>query len=144
MSYIKVIVINPIAKTVEAMDMLNDFTVMKRDYIKCQTAEVMDLGGGVDAWFDEEGMLTDWDTQGFTNFAGAVTLAGNIVLAGRDAEKELDNLPADIDLEFVRSMAIWVPAKNVKVRGSSFTTFEDGKTPVTKAIGPEWLTYENH
>lgn len=143
MSYIKAIVINPILKTVVAVDMPNDFNTMKRDYLKCDTAEVIDLGSNVDAWIDEEGTLKDWDEQGFTNLAGAIQLAGIIVLCGRDRNNDMADLPEDIDLEFVRGMAIWIPATQVKLRGTTVTFMgADGK-PETVACGPEVRTYEN-
>lgn len=141
---IRAIVINPTTKSVTEIQMPCDFDTMKREYIKCDMAEVMDFGEGVDAWFDEEGMLKDWDAVGFTNFAGAITLAGNVVLIGRDAENEMANLPVTVTVEEVTELAIFTDPKKVKVKGASITTFAADGTPTTVSIGPENLTYKDH
>lgn len=142
---IRVIVINPMLKTIEEVAMPNDFKAMKRDYIKCDTAEVLDFGEGVDAWFDEEGLLVeDWDLQGFTLFAGYQTLAGNVVLAGRDAERDLADLPAGITVALIEEMSEFIPAKKVKVPGTTLTTQNPDGSINVEHIGPKYLTYDKH
>ena len=139
---IRAILVNPIAKTVTEIQMLNDFDNMKAEHIGCELAEVMDFGEGVDAWIDEEGMLKNWDDQGFTKFAGVVTLAGNVVLTGRK-NGDMAALPDHITAELVRDMAVFVPPKAVRVPGTKITTIEPDGTLKTESIGPEELTYEN-
>lgn len=125
--------------------MPNDFNTMKRDFIKCDMAEVLDFGEGVDAWFDEEGMLVeDWDEQGFTLFAGYQTLAGNVVLTGRDAERDLADLPDDITVELLQGMSEFLPAKKVRVPGTTLTTMDKDGNVKVEHIGPKELTYDNH
>ena len=143
---VRVIVINPFMRTIEETDMPNNFEIMKRDYIKCDLAQVIDFGAGVDAWIDEEGLLVDnWDRQGFTQFAGGnQPFAGVIVLTGRSSSRDLADLPAFMTVELVASTVSFVDPKDVRIPGMTLTTFGNNGKPVTEHIGPEWLTYDNH
>lgn len=108
---IRAIVINPYEKTITEIQMPNDFEAMKRDHIKCSTAEVVDLGSNVDAWIDEDGYQVE--PQSHCRLAGMIHLAGNVVLIGRDKQREMCALPDDITLELIVSMTDWPNPKNV-------------------------------
>lgn len=144
---IRAIVINPTLKTVVEIAMLNDFVHMKSAHIVCSYAERMDLGEGVDAWFDEEGMLKNWDHQGFTRFTGTLTLAGNIVLTGTvmgDNGLEIGDLPTEITTALILEMVEFIPPQKVKVPGTKLVTEKPDGTLKIESIGPDVLTYNNH
>jgi len=102
---IRAIHVNPFEKTIKELQMPNDFDLMKSDYIKCHTAEVMDLGENVDAWFDEEFLLKDPSTQMFSLWAQSFELGGNVVLIGRErGTNSMADLPASVTLDEVCDM----------------------------------------
>lgn len=141
---IKAILIEPKAKTVRAIDLEPDLDAL-RTHLLCDTVQAVDLGEGVTAWIDDEGVLKDWDEQGFTDFAGVLTLAGNVVLTGTNPDdNSMANFPDEVGIELVRSAVRFIPPQEAEFPGTSIVTIgEDGK-PRTEFIGPEVLTYENH
>lgn len=141
---LRAIHIDALAGTVSEIAMPNDFNRVKRDLLRCDMAECIYLGGGVDAWIDEEGTLVDWDTQGFVRLAGQITLAGQVLLTGVDERRgEWVDLPAHVTASQVRRMCEFVAPQDVELPGSSMTSFDQDGTPHTEYLGPEVRTYDN-
>lgn len=145
MNTIKAIHIDPFTKTIRQIDMPNDFERMKAELLQCDWAEAVDLGEGVTAWVDEEGLLIDWDKQAFCCFIlHEQTLAGHIVMTGTSQDGDMGDLPADIDVEFVTGMVRWLKPQDVSVPAPTTTTFEPDGTTKTEPIGlSETWNYEN-
>lgn len=125
------VVIDPIARTVTAMRVPSDFDLLKSHVLGCRTAEVVDLGEGCDAWIDEEGTFGDWQTVGVTKLGGNLQLFGVIVIVGRDAANDMADVPDHVPVDMIASMCQWPPVKNVKVKGSTLTTFDAAGSPTT-------------
>lgn len=142
---LRAIHIDPLAGTVSEIAMPNDFAAVKRDWLRCDLAQCLHLGGGVDAWFDEDGTLVDWDTQGFVKLApGDLTLAGQVLLTGVDQRRgEWADLPAHVTVDKVLAICEFVAPQDVEIPGSSITTFDADGTPHTEYLGPEVRTYDN-
>ena len=142
---IRAIFIQPLQKLITEIQMPDDFDGMKRDYLKCHTAQPVDGGASVDIWIDENGLLAeDWSTVGFTQLSGTLELAGNLILIGRDAERAMCDLTELVNVDMVKRMCRFIPHTQVKVRGTTFTTYDEKGNPTTESIGPEYLTSENH
>lgn len=131
---VRAIIINPITKTVIESQVTTDFNALKRDVLNCDLAQVLNIGGGVDAWIDEEGLFKDWDEVGFTTFNGATQpWAGVIVLMGR-ANGGMANLPAFVTVDDVVGRITFTKPEAVVIPPTTLTTFEDDGTAVTRDI----------
>lgn len=141
---LRAIHIDTLAGTVSEIACPNDFQVVKRDVLRCEMAECIHLGGGVDAWIDEEGTLVDWDTQGFVRLAGQITLAGQVLLTGVDERRsEWADLPAGVHVAQVLRLCQFLDPREVKLPGSSITTYDADGTASTEYLGPKVRTYDN-
>lgn len=143
---IRAIHIDPFKCTVKEIAAPNDFERMKAEILLCDMAEPLSLGEGALAWVDEEGLLKDWDAQGFSLLAGFLTLAGHVLIvgAGEGEGGELLPLPDAITLQEVQNMVQFIPAKKVRIPGKRVTTFNEKNEPVTEYVGPRFMTYKNH
>ena len=141
---IRAILIEPLTKSVKLIDMPRDFEAMKRDLLKCDMADAVRLGGGIVAWIDEEGMLKDWDAQGFTQFGADLTLAGNIVLTSENAQGDMTSLPNEFTPFIAKSVISFIDAQNVRVPGTTMTTWDEAGKARIEHIGPAELTYNDH
>jgi hypothetical protein len=109
----------------------------------------VDLGSGVDAWIDEEGMLIPWDEQrflalhppGLKHFGQ--TLAGHVVLTGADGWGNSVALPDNVIVELVCACVQWLDAREVTVPAPKVYSM-DPKTgeKVLEHDGGTW-TYDN-
>lgn len=135
MNTIQAIHIDPFTKTIRLLDMPNDFERMKAELLQCGYAEAVDLGEGVTAWVDEEGLLMDWDKQAFCCFIlHEQTLAGHIVMTGTSQGGGMGDLPADVDVEFVTGMVRWLKPQDVRVPAPTITTWGGSGPPVTAPL----------
>lgn len=142
---LRAIHIDPLARTITEIAMPDDFKAVKRDVLHCDLAECVHLGGGVDAWIDEDGTLIDWDQQGFVRLAGQITLAGQVLLTGADERRgHWADLPAGVTVAQVRSLCQFLDPREVELPGSSITMYEADGSSSTKYLGPEVRTYDDH
>lgn len=141
---INIIIIDPLAKTCIAST-LDASNTLRSLYtaIGCDTVDCLDLGEGVDVWFDDEGLLrNDWSALGFTRFCGAITLGGVLVLAGLHNSKTGD-LPKWCTPEYVAGMLSFPNPKKVTFPAPTITTQNEDGSMHTETIG-EPMTFENH
>lgn len=148
---IRIIFINPFAKVIEERWIKPDFEAMKADLMGCDYAQPIELGGGVVAWVDENGLLMeDWSKQGFTAFLAPgvggdpLTLAGNIVLAGEGPDGDLASIPEFMNAEVVAQTIRPVEPKDARLPGPKMTVIGPDGSHETIPLGPEWLTFDNH
>lgn len=150
---IRAIVIDPFTKSVydHTMNAGEDGGYHElRRIIGCDIVQRVSLGGRVDAWIDDEGLLTDWDTQAFCKLVSptdpeqSITLAGKVVLLSHNGRGDSISLPWMMTKELVERTVQWVEPKDARFPGTTFTTFGPDGSMRTEHVGPEWLTYDNH
>lgn len=143
-STLRAIHINPFAQSVAEVAMPDDFEAVKRDFLQCDLADCIHLGGGVDAWVDDEGTLINWDAQGFVRLGGQITLAGHVMLTGVNERCGVwADLPAHITVAHVRALCQFLTPQEVELPGDSITTFDSEERTTTEYLGPQVRTYDN-
>jgi hypothetical protein len=81
----------------------------------------VDLGGNIDAWVDEEGVLIPWQEQRFCALhplgkpQDGITLAGHVILTGHDGWGGTTALPDNIIVDLVHRTVQWLDAREVTV-----------------------------
>jgi len=152
MSHIKAILIDPIKREVIHCDVprdsegstyagLRDLVFQHRE--QQGYLEHVHLGAGHGLYIDEEGMLTNWDSQGFFDIGG-LTVAGVAVLVGSPPTGDTDH--CRLPIELVLSKITWLHPKEVRVPAPFMQTFdEQGNDEVTllSGRGVEYWTYDN-
>ena len=110
--------------------------------------EVASLGGGIEGWFDEEGLFKPWDEQSFfamhppgmsdtqNPFAGAMV----IVSRGRSGDSA--PLHSRITVELMERCVTWMDAKNVRTPAPKIYTQNPDGSATLVHDGGTW-TYDN-
>jgi hypothetical protein len=99
-----------------------------REHIGCEWVQTVSLGGGIQLWIDEEGMLKPWEQQRFFRLKENLPLAGRGVMLSSSGSTCVDLHPA-ITCQNVWSLVSWVDAKNVVVPVMTIARaeFRDGR-----------------
>jgi hypothetical protein len=133
---LEAILIDPRARTIEPVTLTgsNAYHALKagvhpdetgRGYIEHVSLGPVGRDFTASGYVDEEGMLTDWDSQQFFRLAdGFHPLAGRMVIVLTDPEGESIGLPERMRqgmLAQLRETVQWVDAKDVRVPAPSFT-----------------------
>jgi hypothetical protein len=154
MKTIKAIIIDPIVRFVSycevevnndsAYEGLRDLVFRHRD--QPGYLDVVRVGAGHSLFVDDEGIMSDWDSQGFFYLGDAQgngqTLAGVAILV-RDTP-DGDSADCTLPIELVESKVTWLHPKEVRVPAPFMTTWDDNnKEKKTLLHGVEFWTYDN-
>lgn len=152
---IRAIVINSIERTIREVQLPQDgegdvpYDVMRAAVFPAGDLgliEIVNLGGNTQMVIDEEGLLRNWDEQGFftlgpgqnkATFAGVGLLIGYHPATGAAAD-----LP--LPLALIEASCRWMDAREVSVPAPSITTFGSDGTATTEPLcGRESWDYQN-
>lgn len=154
MTTIRVIVIDPFTRTVSEGTLTSkgdSFLHALYESVGCATIGRTSVGGGIDGWIDDEGLLRDWDTQAFFTLTDANgepsnPFAGRMVLACHTPDGELAPLHPAITVPAVYAIVQWIAPQAVRVPAPTFQEMDDKMNPVGEPVplshSREW-TYDN-
>lgn len=151
--------INPWTKTVAEIDLDDDGEgCITYDSLRAAVfhgsshpgyIEHVDLGGGVDAWIDEEGMLVPWDEQRFVALhppgqpRDGRSFAGHVILTSNDGWGGSVGLPAHITLWLIKQTVQWLDAREVTVDAPKVYTQDPATGELTLEHDQGTWTYDN-
>lgn len=152
---LKAIIIDPISRTVDYCDVERDsegstyhglVDLIFKHREQAGYIEHVNVGAGHGLYIDEEGVLCDWDSQGFFCLRqGNNTtdpIAGVAILV-RDTP-DGDTADCQLPLEMLRDSVQWLHPTEVRVPAPFMQTFDkDGNEEVTLLAGVEYWTYQN-
>lgn len=153
---IRAILIDPFSRTVSetTLPLANDPGHLTAFYntIQCGTVERVTLGGGVDGWIDEEGMLCNWDDQRFFSLIAYVgepspPFAGRMILTCSTPDGDTASLHPAITTQAVHAIVRWVDAKDVRIPAPTYQECDENMQPVGEPVplhgtDTHW-TYDN-
>jgi hypothetical protein len=151
---LKAIIIDPITRTVDYCDVERDsegstyaglVDLIFKHREQPGYLEHVSLGAGHGIYIHDEGVLCDWDTQGFfcLRHGDSVTdpFAGVAILV-RDTP-DGDTADCTLPLQLLRESVQWLHPKEVRVPAPFMQTFDDqGKEEKTLLDGVEEWTYD--
>ena len=152
--------INPWSKTIREIDLDDDgegcitYDALRRAVFNGRIhaqgyIDRVNLGGNIDAWIDEDGVMIPWDEQRFCALhplgkpQDGITMAGHVILTGHDGWGGTTALPAHIIVELVQKTVQWLDAREVTVEAPKIYTV-DPKTGAKTLVDDQgtW-DYEN-
>lgn len=152
---LKAIIIDPITRTVDYCDVERDsegstyeglVDLIFKHREETGYIERVNVGADHSLYIHDEGVLCDWDTQGFFRLRQGEhktdPLAGVAILV-RDTP-DGDTADCQLPLQLLRNSVEWIDPKDVRIPAPFMQTFDDnGNDEVTLLAGTEYWTYNN-
>lgn len=146
------ILIDPFTRTVEAVQVPDTTTEALLAYLyatlQCQMVSCSALPNGDTGYYDDEGLLMDWDQQAFFQFTPyPYPVPGRWLITRMTPGLERDVLhDCKTTVDALRASVKWIEPKDVVVPSPTFTEYDkDGKPGQTHVVdgGDGTWSYKN-
>ena len=151
MTQVKAILIDPFERTVTAIEITSTTDVkahLRELHALIGTDEIsMQMVPGRDCmWFDDNGMLRDWDKQAFCLAPFYPEPLANRLVITRYTNMGLDDeaaIDCQMDIDQLRQAIQWVAPKSVEVTAPYVVSLDTGEKSSLYG-GPEVWTHKDH